>query len=60
MKENKQEEKDKSENLLVTINNEKFEAEKKVFSTGKIGYGLYGRILINNYPYRICMNIIAM
>lgn len=48
------------EEIEIIINRERFIAEKKVFKTGRKGYGLYGRILIKKYPHRISMNIIEM
>lgn len=49
-----------SKKIKVEINGEKFEAEYRTFKSGRKGYGLYGRIKINGYPYRISMNIIEM
>ena len=46
--------------ITIEINGEKFEAEFREFKSKRKGYGLYGRIKINNYPYRICCNIIEM
>ncbi len=47
-------------NIKITINGEEFDAEYREFKSGRKGYGLYGRIKIKDYPYRISMNIIEM
>ncbi|MFX1590265.1 MAG: hypothetical protein ACFFC1_19195 [Promethearchaeota archaeon] len=46
--------------IKIEINGEKFEAEYREFKSKRKGYGLYGRIKIAEYPYRISMNIIEM
>lgn len=46
--------------IKVVINGEEFEAEHRVFKSGRKGYGLYGRIVIDKYPHRISLNIIEM
>jgi len=46
--------------IEVKINGEKFKAEHRTFKTGRKGYGVYGRIVINGYPYRVNLNVIEM
>ncbi|KKL77850.1 hypothetical protein LCGC14_2030780 [marine sediment metagenome] len=46
--------------IKIEINGEEFEAEYREFKSGRKGYGLYGRIKIKDYPYRISLNIIEM
>lgn len=46
--------------IKIEINGEMFEAEYRDFKSGRKGYGLYGRVKINDYPYRISMNLIEM
>ena len=54
------EEKKDVKKIKITINGEEFEAEQRTFKSGRKGYGLYGRILIDKYPHRISCNIIEM
>jgi hypothetical protein len=51
------EEKEKR-NIKVKIDEEEFEAKYREFKSGKKGYGLYGTVKIDNYPFRISMNLI--
>lgn len=46
--------------IKIMIDGEEFEAEHRVFKSGRKGYGLYGRVLIDKYPHRISCNIIEM
>lgn len=48
------------EKIEVIIDGQKFEAEFREFKSGNKGYGLYGKVKIKDYPYRISMNIIQM
>lgn len=48
------------EKIKIVINGEEFEAEYREFKSKRKGYGLYGRIKIKEYPYRISLNIIEM
>ena len=50
----------KTKKIKIVINGEEFEAEHRVFKSGRKGYGLYGRVVIDGYPYRISCNIIEM
>ena len=52
-------EKEKQE-IDVIIDGQEFKAEFREFKSGNKGYGLYGRIKIKDYPYRISMNIIQL
>ena len=60
MGEKDKEKKKEVKKIEVIINGEKFEAEHREFKSGRKGYGVYGRIVIENYPHRISMNIIEM
>lgn len=53
----KQEDKKK---IKIVIDGVEKEAEFRVFKSGREDYGCYGIIKINDYPYRISMNLIKM
>ena len=54
-------EQNKKPKIKIIIDGQEFEAEYRSFKEGKShGYGLYGRIKLDNYPYRISMNIIEV
>ena len=44
--------------IEVTIDGEKFVAQYKKFKTGRSGYGVYGKFLIDGVAYQIVCNII--
>ena len=44
--------------IKIVIAGEEFEAEYREFKSGRKGYGLYGTVKIDNYPFRISMNLI--
>jgi hypothetical protein len=46
--------------LKITIDGKDLKAEAKKFSTGKEGYGLYGKIKIDDNEYQIVCNIIKL
>jgi len=46
--------------IKIKIDTEEKEAEYRTFSSGKKGYGAYGIIKIDGYPYRLSLNIIEM
>jgi hypothetical protein len=48
------------EEIEVIIDGQKFIAKFREFKSKNKGYGLYGRIKIKDYPYRISMNIIQL
>ena len=48
------------EKIKIVIDGKEFEAEHRVFKSGRKGYGLYGTIKIKNYPHRISLNLIEM
>ncbi len=48
------------ESIKVIIDGQEFEAKFREFKSGSKGYGLYGKVKISEYPYRISMNIIQM
>lgn len=49
---------EKKRKIKVVIDGEEFEAEYRDFKSGKKGYGLYGTVKIDGYPFRISMNLI--
>jgi hypothetical protein len=46
--------------IKISIDEVEMEAERKDFKSGRVGYGAYGVIKINSYPYRLSLNIIEM
>lgn len=44
--------------IKIIIDEEIFEAEHRTFSSGRVGYGLYGIVLIDLIPHRISLNLI--
>lgn len=46
--------------IKIQIDGQEFEAEHKQFKSGREGFGLYGIVKINDYPYRISMNLIKI
>jgi len=49
------------EKITIIIDGKEHEAKKREFKkSGNEGYGLYGIVKINDYPYRISMNMIKM
>jgi hypothetical protein len=46
--------------IIIKIDDLEKEAERRTFKSGRIGYGSYGVIKINGYPYRLSLNIIEM
>lgn len=46
--------------IKVKIDGKELEAEYRTFKSGKKGYGVYGTIKIENYPYRLSLNLIEM
>ena len=48
------------EKIRIVIDDLELEAKYREFSSGKLGYGSYGVIKINGYPYRLSLNIIEM
>jgi hypothetical protein len=46
--------------IEISIAGRKFKAEKKKFKSGKIGYGLYGKLEIDNAKYQIVCNIVKI
>ncbi len=56
---------EKVKSIKVIIDGKEFEAEARVFKTGRKGYGLYKVIKILNsdkipYPHRISLNIMEL
>lgn len=47
-------------NIKIIIDGEERESSYREFKSGKKGYGLYGIIKINGYPYRISLNLIEL
>lgn len=50
----------KKKPLKILIDGKEYEAEPRVFKTGRKGYGLYARLVIDNYPHRVSLNIMEM
>jgi len=48
------------EKIKIVIDGEEKEAEFREFKSGRKGYGCYGTIKIDGYPYRLSLNIIQM
>ena len=46
--------------MKIKIGETEIELKKKEFKTGKKGYGAYGIVKIDNYPYRLCLNLIKI
>jgi len=46
--------------IKIIIDGEELEAEFRTFKSGKQGYGSYGIVKINDYPYRLSLNLIKM
>lgn len=46
--------------IKIIIDDKEFEAEYREFKSGRKGYGLYGSTKIDNYPFRISMNLIEL
>lgn len=46
--------------IKIKIDEEEFIAEKRTFSSGKEGYGVYGRMGIDGEAYQISCNIINL
>lgn len=44
--------------IKIVIDGNEFEAEYREFKSGKKGYGCYGTVKIEGYPYRISLNLI--
>jgi len=58
--EGEQSKEDEKRKIKIVIDGQEFSAQFREFKSGRKGYGLYGRIKIDDYPYRISMNIIEM
>lgn len=48
------------EKIKIVIDEEEKEAEYREFKSGKKGYGCYGIIKIDGYPFRLSLNLIEM
>ena len=48
------------EELDLKIDKQEFKLKPKEFSTGKKGYGFYGRIVIKDRVYQVSMNMIDL
>ena len=55
-----EEKKKESKKIKIVIDGEELEAEYKEFQSGNVGFGLYGVVKINDYPYRMSINLIRM
>jgi hypothetical protein len=50
--------KDKKKQIKIVIDGQEFTADYREFKSGKKGYGLYGTVKLDDYPFRISMNLI--
>jgi len=48
------------EGVEVNINGQPLLAKHKVFKTGRTGFGLYDKIIIDGCTYQISLNIIKL
>lgn len=46
--------------IKITIHGKEFEAQKRVFSSGNEGYGLYEKLELENDRFQISLNIIKL
>lgn len=46
--------------IKIVIDGIEFTAKLRDFKSGKKGYGAYGMIKINDYPFRLSCNVIKM
>ena len=44
--------------IKIVIDGQEFNAKYRQFKSGRKGYGLYGKTNIDNYPFRISLNLI--
>lgn len=48
------------EEIEIVIDGQEHVCKKKEFKSGNTGYGLYGMVKIDGYPYRISLNLIRV
>lgn len=46
--------------IRIIIDEQELEAEYREFKSGKKGYGAYGIVKINDYPYRLSLNLVEV
>jgi hypothetical protein len=46
--------------IKVKIDKNEFEAEERTFKSGKTGFGVYGKIEIDNERYQVVVNIVKI
>jgi hypothetical protein len=46
--------------IKVKIDKNEFEAEERTFSSGKVGFGVYGKVEIDGERYQMVVNIIKI
>lgn len=46
--------------IKIIIDRKEMEAEFRKFKSGKEGYGVYGIVKIEDYPYRLSLNLIKI
>lgn len=51
---------ERKKKIKIIIDEEEKEAEYREFKSGKKGYGCYGIIKINDYPFRLSLNLIEI
>lgn len=57
---NQNQKKESNETIKIKIGDNELEGQPKEFKSGREGYGCYGVIKINGYPYRLSLNLIKM
>jgi len=46
--------------INIQIDEEKSEAERRIFKSGRKGYGYYGDVYINGIRHRVSLNIVEV
>lgn len=46
--------------IKIKIDKEEFDAEERTFKSGKVGFGLYGKVVIDNERYQMVVNIVKI
>ncbi len=48
------------ESIDIQIDEEKSEAERRTFKSGRVGYGFYGDVYINGIRHRVSLNVVEV
>ena len=46
--------------IKIKIDKEEFEAEERTFKSKKVGFGLYGKVVIEGERYQMIVNIVKI